>query len=225
MNEGDPWVNGLRALVALAAAVALLTVVWVAGVVPGSALLRPWYLSRASGLVAYILLWFSVCVGLLQSMGYWKGLARAWAAVEVHDYISMVALYATVAHALILVFDQPDYALSLPAVLVPFAADRSPLPMALGIVALYLAIIASVTAYLRGRINPRWWRVIHLSSLVGFLLALLHSVFLGTDSAVATGLYATTAAIALGLTALRIYQATAGKRTGTPVIGRDARQG
>jgi methionine sulfoxide reductase heme-binding subunit len=172
-----PWFAG----VSLGLLALLLVTLRLAGPVPISDLMRPWYLSRGAGFVALGLLWLSVVVGLLQSCGLLKGLTSGAANIDLHDYVSVWSLYATLFHGLILTFDHYT-ALGTADVLVPFLTDYKPVQVALGIIALYLGVAATLTTYLRQKLSPAVWRVIHQLSLVGFFLALFHGLVLGTDS-------------------------------------------
>ncbi|HLN62717.1 MAG TPA: ferric reductase-like transmembrane domain-containing protein [Symbiobacteriaceae bacterium] len=150
--------------------------------VPLGQLLRPWYLSRGSGIVAFALLWLSVAIGLMQSCGLLKGLTPAGANIDLHEHASVLALYTTLFHALILIMDN-YMGLGVADVLVPFATTYKTTLMALGILGLYTVVAAIVTTYLRSSMSARVWRVIHQTSLVGFLFTIVHAVMMGTDSA------------------------------------------
>jgi predicted ferric reductase len=140
-----------------------------------------WYLSRATGMVSFVLLWFSMASGLLIS----NKMARVWpgafTAYDLHQYTSLLGLGFALFHALILMADR-YITYSLFQVLVPFSSSEyRPLWVGLGQVALYVSLLVTVTFYLRKQIG-RAWRVIHFLSYGVFGLALLHSLFSGTDS-------------------------------------------
>lgn len=144
-----------------------------------------WYLSRASALVAYGLVWLSMVLGVLIT----NKLARLWpggpVAYDVHQHASLLGLVFALFHALILVGDR-YIGYSLSQVLMPFASDAyRPLWVGLGQVAFYLLAIVGLSFYIRRLIGPRLWRAIHYLSFVVFGLALLHGIFSGTDSAAA----------------------------------------
>jgi len=146
-----------------------------------AAVLHTWYLTRAAGLVAYVLVYLSVAVGLLQSLGMLRGLTAPASNLAVHEHLSLWALYATVFHAVILLWDK-YIPFRAPALLLPFASDYEPVEVTLGVLAAYTMVVAIVSTYLRTRLKPLHWRVLHLLSLAGFLFALVHGVALGTDS-------------------------------------------
>jgi len=197
-----PWAGAAAlALAVLALGLAL------AGPVTLSGFFQTWYLCRAAGLVAFVLLWGSVTLGLLQSTQFLKGVTSPIANIDVHGFVSLAALYATVFHAVIVLWDQ-YISLQLGELLVPFTSAYQPLWIGLGSVAFYVALGAVVTTYLRGHMNPRSWRQIHQISLLGFAAALVHSVVLGTDSrlpAVAF-MYRFAAISVFALVGLRIYK-------------------
>ena len=143
-----------------------------------------WYLTRASGLVAYALAWMSMMFGVLIS----NRLARMWpggpTALALHEHTSLLALAFTAFHALILLLIQDQYIhYALPDIVIPFAgATYRPIQVGLGQIALYAFAVVTVTFYLRRQIGQRAWRVIHGVSYAVFVLALLHGILSGTDS-------------------------------------------
>jgi len=138
-----------------------------------------WSMTRAGGLVAFGLLWLSTVLGLLQSTGYF----RSGSVVDLHTFVSIWALYATIFHVVVLLFDRHS-PFSLTEIIVPFAAASHPVLNGIGALAFYIALGVTVTTYFRVQIGAKTWRMIHLTSLAAFLFALIHSLMLGTDSQV-----------------------------------------
>ncbi|HLN60376.1 MAG TPA: hypothetical protein VK464_02410 [Symbiobacteriaceae bacterium] len=173
---GLPWAGAVALAVAAFGAGAVL-----AGPKLLSGLLNPWYLTRAAGFVAFALLWASVCIGILQSTGFFKGITSPLANIDLHTYTSVTALYATTFHIVILLFDR--FVPFTPAeILIPFAGDWKPGLVGLGSVAFYIALGVSVSTYLRSKLTAKLWRTIHLTSLGAFALALAHGILVGTDA-------------------------------------------
>ncbi len=197
-RDGIPW-TGAAALVAAGVLVTSL----LAGV-SAADVLRTWPLARASGLVAYVLLWASVCLGLLPPAGATRPAAAA-ARMDLHCFVSAWALYSTTFHALVLLWDR-HVRFTWTDVLVPFASAYRPILVGLGGLAFYLALGATVTTYLRGLLSPGLWRAIHQLTLAAYLLALWHGVLLGSDThlPLVKLLYAGTAAAAGALAFLRL---------------------
>jgi predicted ferric reductase len=144
-----------------------------------------WYLSRASAMVAYGLLWLSMALGLIIT----NRLARLWPggplAFDLHQFASLMGLAFALFHALILMGDKYiNY--NLAQVLVPFnSAGYKPVWVGLGQIGFYLLAIVGLSFYVRKRLGNRTWRLIHYLSFLTFALALLHGIFAGTDSTVA----------------------------------------
>jgi predicted ferric reductase len=168
---------------------ALLAVLLVPVLVPGLAgsLAGPspkgyWYLSRAAGLAAYLLLWLSVVLGLLVS----SKLSRLWpggpTAVDLHQFSSVLGLAFSLFHALILLGDR-YIRLDLAQLVLPFgAAPYRPLETGLGQLAFYLGVLVAFSFYVRRFIGYRVWRLLHHASFATYLLATLHGLTAGTDS-------------------------------------------
>jgi predicted ferric reductase len=167
-----------------------------------------WYLSRASGFVAYILLWLSMMFGLIITDRF----ARLWpggpVAYDLHQYFSLIGIAFTLFHIFILLGSKYiNY--TLMQLLVPFAGtDYRPLWIGLGQYSFYLSLVVTITFYARSWFGPRGWRVLHYLSFAFFGLALLHSAFSGTDTTTwwAGALYWTTGITTLFLTVYRIIR-------------------
>jgi sulfoxide reductase heme-binding subunit YedZ len=171
---------------------------------PISAVTNTWMLTRAAGIVAYVLLWLAVLGGLLQSTGILTRWMRPVAATDLHNTIGVWSLYATTFHMVVLLWDH--YApFTVAQLLVPFAGSYKPSVMALGILGTYATLAATVSTYFRAKLGPTLWRRIHLLSLLGFLAALIHGVAAGSDSSTPgmLALYAVSGLSTLGLTVYR----------------------
>lgn len=173
-------------------------------VMPLDALTRTWYLTRAAGIVAFILLWLSVLGGLLQSTGLLTRVMRPATATDLHNSISIWAIYTTTFHMIVLLWDH-ESPFTLTQLLVPFAGSYRPMLMALGMAGAYLTLLATISSYFRTNLGPTLWRKLHLLSLVGFLAALVHGLAAGTDTHDLLGLYASSGISVLGLTLYRAY--------------------
>ncbi|HLW49214.1 MAG TPA: ferric reductase-like transmembrane domain-containing protein [bacterium] len=142
-----------------------------------------WYLSRAAGLTAYGLLWLAIVLGLSLS----NRLARVWpggpTAADLHQFASLLALVFATLHGLVLLGDR-YIGYTFVQILVPFAGSGyRPLWVGAGQVGFYLAAVVAFSVYVRGSIGYRAWRVLHYLSFVVYLLATVHALGAGTDSA------------------------------------------
>jgi predicted ferric reductase len=140
-----------------------------------------WYVTRASGMVAYLLLWLSMVLGLgITSKSFDLLLDRVFT-YDFHQFISLLSLAFVVLHVAVLLLDR-YLPYSIWQILVPFISPYRPFWVGIGVVGFYLTILVTVTFYLRKWIGMRAFRLIHVLSLVGYAGATLHGIFAGTDS-------------------------------------------
>ena len=140
-----------------------------------------WLASRASGIVALVLVTFGTLVGLALSgrVARRPGLPRkltAW-----HEQAAVVGLAAIAVHGLTLLGDswlRPGLA----GITVPFAIGYRPAFTAAGIVAAYLAAILGLSFYARRRIGVRRWRTAHRFTIFVWALSAVHVLGAGTDA-------------------------------------------
>jgi predicted ferric reductase len=140
-----------------------------------------WYLSRASGFVAYVLLWGSVVWGLLLSTGIGREWMRPPVLLDAHQFLSTAALGFAAFHGLILMGDR-YVSFPLRAIVLPFAGSYEPLLVACGQIAAWLSLLLIVSFRVRHRIGGRMWRRLHYASFIAFWLALAHGLLLGSES-------------------------------------------
>jgi sulfoxide reductase heme-binding subunit YedZ len=210
---------------------ALLGVLMMKGVARAMAAQAPgfWFVSRAAGVVAYVLLWASAAWGILISSKAVKELVPGPLAFTLHNVTAWLALGFSGVHALALLGDRV-VSFSLAGILVPFAAQYQPVLTGLGTLALYVGLLGSLSFYFSKQIGYRAWRVIHALSYLMFVGVTIHGVSLGTDSSTLTmqAVYFLAGGSVLFLTLFRILtvaiggaaptRAQAGRRrpTGSP---------
>lgn len=209
----------MGAAVAGALAATIVLPAWLPGLSASLAATEPkayWYLSRASGFVAYGLLWLSLVLGVAIT----SRLAPIWpggpAALDLHQHASMLGLAFALFHALILLGD-PYIGYTPAQILVPFAsAGYEPLWVGMGQLGVYLMAIVGLSFYVRRLIGRRLWRAVHFASYAVFALALLHGVLSGTDSATpwASALYWGSGGSILLLSTYRALRAPSGRSRG-----------
>ncbi len=141
-----------------------------------------WYLARTAGVIAYVLLWISVAMGIAIK----NKMARVWPggpkAVDLHQFASLFALTLSVFHVLILLGDRyVNY--TLPQLLVPFSRpDQQPLWVGLGQIGFYLMLPVAFSFYARQYLGYKTWRTLHYASFIVYLLVTVHGLWAGTDS-------------------------------------------
>lgn len=177
-----------------------------------------WYLSRASAMVSYVLIWLAMALGVMIS----NKMSRVWPGAlttfDLHQYASLLGLAFALFHALILLGDR-YIGYTLATVLLPFASQSyKPLWVGLGQLSFYLLAIVALSFYVRKQIGQKVWRLIHFLSFLLFLFALAHGIMAGTDSGEpwALGLYWGTGGSLLFLIVYRILVSLPKKRDAPP---------
>jgi DMSO/TMAO reductase YedYZ heme-binding membrane subunit len=140
-----------------------------------------WYATRASGLMALILLTLTMIMGITTTT---RARARNWpgfAQQEMHRRISILAVVFLGIHVVTSVLD--TYVnISWVAVIIPFTSKYSAFWVGVGAVALDLMVAVFVTSLLRGRMRPATWRAFHWLAYLSWPVALAHTFGMGTDS-------------------------------------------
>lgn len=141
-----------------------------------------WYLSRASALLAYGMLWLKMLLGILLSGHLTQKTGGAGLANGLHKYTALFGLGLVVFHVLMLLGDH-NVSFGLWNVLIPFAAQvYRPLWVGMGQIAIYLWGLLVLSHYMRRKIGMKYWRIFHYFSYLAFGLITIHGIFSGTDT-------------------------------------------
>lgn len=140
-----------------------------------------WILARVSGLTAYLLITLSMLAGLTVKSRPFGRAVKAAAVVDVHRFLTVLALGAVAIHAAALVLDSTVH-MSPAALLVPGLSAYRPVWTGLGVFAADLAVLIWISFPLRKRIGVRAWRSLHWATYGVFMLATAHGLMAGTDS-------------------------------------------
>jgi len=140
-----------------------------------------WYMSRASALLAYLLLWGSTIWGLLLSTKIIKKSISRPLIFSLHEFLSLLGLGFAVFHGLILLGDRYiDF--KLWHILVPFSAPYEPFWVGVGVLSLYLYALLVISFYIRRQIGQKIWRALHYLTFALFGMTLVHSLAIGSDT-------------------------------------------
>ena len=143
-----------------------------------------WYASRATGIVALLLLTAVLVLGILVNrQGRLPGLPR-FAVTDIHRNLSLLSVAFIAVHILTAVADTYVHIPLLSAV-VPFASGYERLWMSVGIVAGWAFVILGLSYYFRGRIGPQRWRKLHRFTALAWVLGVGHALMMGTDAGAA----------------------------------------
>ncbi len=141
-----------------------------------------WYLTRSTGIVAFLLLTVALAFGVAATQ---RSLASpAWprfATQDLHRNVSLLGTVFIVVHVVTTVVD--GYApVGWWSLVVPGASAYKTAWVALGTVAFDLVLLLTATSLLRLRMNPRVWRAVHWAAYLLWPLTLLHFLKTGTDA-------------------------------------------
>lgn len=143
-----------------------------------------WYASRATGIVALVMLTGVVVLGVaVQRRGRLPGLPR-FAVVGLHRSVSLLSVVFLTIHILSAIADS-YVSIRITDAIVPFAASYEPLWLGLGTVSFDLILALIVTSLLRARLGRRTWRAVHWLAYVSWPVAVLHSI--GSSGDMQTG--------------------------------------
>jgi predicted ferric reductase len=140
-----------------------------------------WYVTRASGIVAYLLLWFSMVLGLAVPSKFLDRFLDRLFTYDFHQFISLLSIAFVILHVAVLLVDR-YLPYTIWQIIIPFSSPYRPFWVGVGVIGFYLILLVTITFYLRNRIGVRAFRLIHILSLVGYLAATLHGIYAGTDS-------------------------------------------
>jgi sulfoxide reductase heme-binding subunit YedZ len=163
-----------------------------------------WYATRATGLVALVLLTGSMAMGLLSSVRFQRPDWPRFVTLGLHRNLSLLALAFTVVHVLTTVLDS-FVAIPLQDAFIPFISSYRPIWLGLGAIAFDLMLALIITSLLRGRMGLRSWRLVHWTAYGCWPVAVLHGLGTGTDTPVRWVL-ALTALCVLAITGLTLWR-------------------
>lgn len=140
-----------------------------------------WYLSRASGIIAWLMLTATVLWGIASSADLFARRRRVAWLVDLHRWLGGLTVAFVALHLVALVADSYVH-FGLTDLFVPFASDWKPLPVALGVVALWGLVAVEATSLVMRRLRRRTWHAIHLTGYAVFVLGSFHGITAGTDA-------------------------------------------
>lgn len=138
-----------------------------------------WYTIRATGTVAYLLMYFAVIIGLFSQVQK-KRKKKIIGVLNLHEALSDWALILVCGHLGVLLMDQ-FMSFKWTALFIPFATKYKPIPMALGTISFYFLIITILTSKARKKIGYLRWRKLHGLNPIMYIFVTLHGLLIGTD--------------------------------------------
>lgn len=141
-----------------------------------------WYISRATAIMSYLVLWFSMVWGLLLT-GRITGKKPGPAGVnDLHKFTSIFGLGLGLFHGLLLTADKYLHP-QLAQIFIPFSIQNyRPDWVGLGQINIYLWAVLLLSYFIRKWIGQKTWRVMHFLTFVIYALSFFHGIFSGTDT-------------------------------------------
>jgi methionine sulfoxide reductase heme-binding subunit len=139
-----------------------------------------WYLARGSGIISLALFTVAVSLGLLTAGRLSTARWPRFVTESLHRNVSLASVVFLVIHVVTIVLD--DYVSIGPLeAFVPFVGTYSPLYLGLGAIAFDVILMLVITGLLRTRMSFRVWRLIHWMAYLGWPIAVVHTIGIGTD--------------------------------------------
>ncbi len=138
-----------------------------------------WFLSRATGLVALLLLTGTVVLGCAHAGR--SGGGAAWPRFTlhaVHRNLSLLTVLFLATHIASAIID-PYAGIQWVDAVVPFVSVYHPLWLGLGTIAMELFAATIVTSLVRTRLPARTWRAVHLVTYAVWPVAMVHGLMIG----------------------------------------------
>ena len=160
-----------------------------------------WYLNRATGVVAIVLLTITTVLGVLAIGGKpARGIPR-FVTQACHRNVALLAFLLLGVHLVTAVLDT-FVEIRWYEVFIPFVGSFEPLWVGFGALAVDLMIVVVVTSLFRTRMNHGLWRGIHITAYALWGLAIGHGIGVGTDMTESMALLTVVCAISVPLAAI-----------------------
>ncbi len=141
----------------------------------------PWYITRSAAITAYILLFFLIVMGENMATGLTYQFITPPHAWLIHKYLGVSFGLALLVHIISLTFDS-FLPFGIGDIFLPLNSGYQPVALAFGRVGFYLVLIIMLSSLISRFQRSSWWRKLHFLVYPLFILALLHGLFIGTDS-------------------------------------------
>jgi predicted ferric reductase len=139
-----------------------------------------WHVARASGIVGWLLLTGTILCGILTPAKLSARQRPAWF-LDLHRWLAGLTVGFVAIHLGALMADS-YVEFDIVDMIVPFASEWKPFPVALGVLATWLLVIVQATSLAMKRLPRKVWRLIHLTSYATFFITSLHGTLAGTDA-------------------------------------------
>ena len=139
-----------------------------------------WNFIRLSGFLAFFLFTFSISAGLACRFAIFQ--KKKLLLLELHQTSGWVGFLTSIFHV-ILLWRNEYVPYKIQEILIPFFAGNAPVFSALGTISFYLFVITFATSdFFIKKLGRNLWKKVHLIVIPSWILMVLHSILIGTDS-------------------------------------------
>lgn len=140
-----------------------------------------WYVSRASGTVAWVLVLATCAWGILLATRLFRGWDRPAWLLDLHRWLGSLLVASTALHMIALVGDNYTH-FTVTHLVVPFASEWKPGEVAVGVVSFWMLAAVQITSWMMKKLPKRLWRAVHMLSYLAFVMVTWHAIAAGTDA-------------------------------------------
>jgi predicted ferric reductase len=140
-----------------------------------------WFTTRATGVVALVLLTATVALGVAGTARMETRAVPGIVRAGLHRNLSLLAVAFVAVHIITAVLD-PFAGIGFVSAVIPFSSGYRPLWLSLGTIAFDLLLALIITSLIRTRLPYQAWRAVHWLAYVCWPIALWHGLGTGTDS-------------------------------------------
>jgi sulfoxide reductase heme-binding subunit YedZ len=157
-----------------------------------------WFINRGTGVVLLVVMTLALTLGVIATVRTSSSWWPRFVTQALHRNLALLSLGLLAAHVAAAIIDGFVDIQWIDAV-IPFGSGYQTFWVALGTIALDLAVLATLTSLARHRFGQRRWRLVHLTTYLAWPLALAHGLGMGTDQQTMWSMLLT--AICVGLVA------------------------
>ena len=139
-----------------------------------------WYATRATGIMALVLLTATMVLGIVVA-GRAPGRLAAFARARIHARLSALTVTFVAVHVLTSVLD-PYVTVGWWSLVLPFGSHYRPGWTALGTVGADLLLAVAISSAARRFVPARAWRALHWLAYLSWPTAVSHALGMGTDA-------------------------------------------
>ncbi len=176
-----------------------------------------WFTTRATGVVALVLLTMTVALGVAGTARYSSPRLPRLVRSGLHRNVSLLTVAFVATHVLTTVLD-PYAAIGFASAIIPFSSAYRPLWLSMGTIAFDLLLAIVISSLVRSRLSHRTWRAVHWLAYASWPVALWHGLGTGTDSKL-SWLLVLDAICVVAVAATVVWRLTLAPLTGRRVAG------